>query len=162
MPMRLPIWSRLVDRWRPFEGVAPVKTVPIDYELRNGVTLEAAKVYRNGVVVESINTHPDLRTGPVALPANIERVSLRGFAARQVNRERLHRSRVHGLVFDAPLLQLRSEKGRRFRRGGLTGGSDGEAFQAENTFRIPAARLGARFTMIRCAGEQVTVRIPRG
>lgn len=158
--MRLPIWSWLADRWRPFEGVAPVETVRIDYQLRNGVTLEAAKVYRNGVVVESINPHPERDGGPAALSPNIERVRLRGSASRQVNRERLHRSRVHGLVFDAPLLQLRTEKGRRFRGGGLTGGSDNEVFRAESTFRVSAARLGARFT-IRCAGEQVTVRIPR-
>lgn len=153
------MWSRLVDRQRPFTAVGPGKRVPIDYQLRNGVRLEAATIYRNGVIVESTNPDRDSESGPVALPENVERVELSGSARREVYRRRRYRYRARGLVFAAPVLQLRTERGRRFRGGDLTGGSEGEVFRAENTFRIPAARLGGRFT-IRCAGEQITVLIP--
>jgi hypothetical protein len=156
--MRLPIWSRLTDRFlRPFEGLEPVETVPIDYELKNGVTLEAAHVYRNGVVVTWVNPSPDPHSGAVALPANVERVEL-GRSGERARRDRL---RELGMAFDAPVLTLRTEKGWRFRIGDTGGGTDDEVFRGRTTFRVSAARVGPRLN-IRCAGERITVRIPPG
>jgi hypothetical protein len=159
--MRFLTWRQLTNRWGRFEGAPPVETVPIGWTLRNGVVLDNASIYRNGVVVAWTNPNPGERTGAASLPTNVRRVELRGPAIREHARERRRRYRELGLVFSSPVLQLRADTGRRFRGGGLAGGTDDGVFRGETTFRVSAARFRTGFT-IRCAGERVMIQLPAG
>lgn len=71
----LDIASDDVDAAKRSASPSPTEVVSLNWQLRNGVRLAAAQIYRDRVVVDWVNDHPEPGEA-IALPANVESVRL--------------------------------------------------------------------------------------